>query len=111
MTGTEEPTTMGISIKERMKKFGATGGASNKCVPCGKAVYSADPQITLDGSKFHKACAKCVDCSCQITLGNFTKCDDVLLCKTHYFKRFHEENSYLGGEKFKSKGSSDSLDA
>jgi hypothetical protein len=63
-----------------------------------------DPQINLDGVIFHKQCAKCQDCMCQITISNFTK--DVtsdkttLLCKTHYFKRFREGGSYLGGEKF-----------
>lgn len=88
------------SIKDRMKAFNASGGVSNKCVPCGKAVYPADPQITLDGAKFHKACAKCQDCACQISLRNFTKCNDVLLCKTHYFQRFHTEGSYMGGDKF-----------
>jgi hypothetical protein len=59
-----------------------------------------DPQINLDGSYFHKACAKCTDCGCQITLANFTKNESpeetVLLCKTHYFKRFHE-----GGELYR----------
>jgi len=88
------------SLQDRMKKFGAGGAGSNRCAPCGKPVYFNDAQITLDGSKYHKECAKCQDCRCQITLRNFTKCDDVLLCKTHYFKRFHEENSYMGGDKF-----------
>ncbi len=63
-----------------------------------------DPQINLDGSIFHKGCAKCNDCNCQISLSNFTKNENdgiiTLLCKTHYFKRFHEQGSYLGGEKF-----------
>lgn len=67
-------------------------------------VYPADPQINLDGSLFHKACAKCKDCSCQITLSNFAKCETsdttILLCKTHYLKRFKEEGNYLGDEKF-----------
>ena len=71
--------------------------------------YPADPQITLDGAKFHKSCAKCFDCGCQISLANFTKCEDTLLCKTHYFKQFHENNSYVGGDKFSKKGSADSL--
>ena len=45
---------------------------------------------------------------CQISLSNFTKCDTVLYCKTHYFKRFHEEGSYLGGDKFENKNPRDS---
>jgi hypothetical protein len=66
-----------------------------------------DPQINLDGTILHKPCAKCADCSCQITLSNFAKHDTleqlILLCKTHYFKRFREGGAYLGGEKFDKK--------
>lgn len=84
---------------------------SNKCKVCNKSVYPMDPQINLDGSVFHKTCAKCQDCNCQITLSNFTKneADGVvtLLCKTHYFKRFHEQGSYLGGDKFQVKNPRD----
>ena len=70
-----------------------------------------DPQINLDGSKFHKTCAKCGECGCQITLSNFTKNESndltSLLCKTHYFKRFHEGGSYVGGDKFRTKSQRD----
>lgn len=101
-----------------------------KCKVCGKSVYPMDPQINLDGSIFHKPCAKCADCNCQITISNFTKNETpgetVLLCKTHYFKRFHEGGklhcyffvirnihplfrvgSYLGGDKFQVKADRD----
>ncbi len=80
---------------------------SAKCKICSKAVYPMDPQVNLDGSLFHKPCAKCADCQCQITLVNFTKNESgdstLLLCKTHYFKRFHEGGAYVGGEKFQNK--------
>lgn len=80
-----------------------------KCRVCTKSVYPMDPQINLDGSVFHKPCAKCADCGCQITIANFAKNDSgdqtLLLCRTHYFKRFHEGGSYLGGEKFQNKTS------
>jgi hypothetical protein len=70
-----------------------------------------DPQINLDGALFHKPCAKCADCNCQITISNFTKGEVdgqlILLCKTHYFKRFKEGGSYVGGEKFQVKASRD----
>jgi hypothetical protein len=76
-----------------------------KCKICNKSVYPMDPQINLDGSIFHKICAKCHDCHCQITLSNFvkheTEAEVLLLCKTHHLKRFHEQGSYLGAEKFK----------
>lgn len=55
-----------------------------------------DPHINLDGSMFHKPCAKCKDCNCQITLSNFNKhemgIETYLLCKTHFFSRFNEVN-------------------
>ena len=82
-----------------------------KCKACSKSIYPMDPQINLDGTKFHKSCAKCSDCDCQITISNFTKNESsdqtVLLCKIHYFKRFHEGGSYLGGEKFRVKSTRD----
>ena len=81
---------------------------SSKCPVCNKTVYPMDPQIALDGHKYHKGCAKCSDCGCQISLSNFTKCDTALLCKTHYFKRFHEEGSYVGGDKYENKNPRDS---
>jgi hypothetical protein len=84
---------------------------ASKCRVCVKFVYPMDPQINLDGVIFHKPCAKCQDCNCQITISNFTKNvtadETVLLCKTHYFKRFHEGGSYLGGEKFSVKATRD----
>ena len=101
------PDYLQKSIKDRMSKFGAGAGNAAKCSGCDKTIYPADPQITLDGVKFHKSCAKCKDCSCQITLGNFTKTGTLLLCKTHYFKRFSENNSYIGGEQFAHKGTAD----
>lgn len=83
----------------------------SKCSVCSKSVYPMDPQINLDGLRFHKPCAKCADCSCQITISNFTKGEQdgqlILLCKTHYFKRFKEGGSYVGGEKFQVKASRD----
>ncbi len=86
---------------------------SKKCRVCNKSVYPNDPQINLDGTILHKPCAKCEDCQCQITLANFCKNETegsfVLLCKTHYFKRFHEGGSYLGGEKFQVKNPRDAL--
>jgi hypothetical protein len=101
-----------------------------KCKSCKKSVYPMDPQINLDGSVFHKPCAKCADCGCQITISNFTKNESpdetVLLCKTHYFKRFREGGKhfhtiscyfrylisfslgqYLGGDKYQVKAERD----
>ena len=58
-----------------------------------------DPHINLDGSMFHKHCAKCKDCNCQITLSNFNKhemgIETYLLCKTHFFSRFNEVSQFL----------------
>lgn len=84
---------------------------ATKCKICSKAIYPMDPQINLDGSKFHKTCAKCGECGCQITLSNFTKNESndqtMLLCKIHYFKRFHEGGSYVGGDKYRTKSQRD----
>jgi hypothetical protein len=85
--------------------------APPKCKICLKSVYPMDPQINLDGSLFHTSCAKCEDCKCQITISNFCKNENegkvTLLCKTHYFKRFHEGGAYIGGDKFQVKATRD----
>lgn len=84
---------------------------ATRCKICSKTIYPMDPQINLDGSKFHKTCAKCGECGCQITLSNFTKNESndqtMLLCKIHYFKRFHEGGSYVGGDKYRTKSQRD----
>ena len=87
------------SVKERMKKF-ASATAVPKCSSCDRSVYANDPQIVLDGLSYHRACAKCVECKCQITIQNFNKSGSTLYCTTHYLKRFHEDGTILGSEKF-----------
>lgn len=86
---------------------------AQKCRVCTKAVYPMDPQLNLDGKLFHKPCAKCADCQCQITVSNFAKGESgdqiTLLCKTHYFKRFHEGGAYLGGDKYAKQAPRDKL--
>lgn len=89
-----------------MKAFGGSSGTQTKCATCSRSVYSNDPQISLDGVAYHKECAKCTDCNCQITLANFCKFGTTLYCKTHYFKRFKEEGGYLGDDKYAHKSSS-----
>ena len=86
----------------------AAARAATSCKICSKSVYPADPQLNLDGSLFHKACCKCADCGCQITLSNFAKNETsqctTLLCKTHYFQRFNKGGgNYLGDEKYHTK--------
>jgi hypothetical protein len=80
---------------------------SNKCKVCGKSVYPMDSQINLDGIVLHKACAKCEDCKCQITLSNFAKSagkdNFILLCNIHHLRRFQEKGAYIGDDNFKVK--------
>jgi hypothetical protein len=102
-------------------------------------VYANDAQLNLDGVLFHKPCAKCQDCGCQLSLSNYTSSclpkgghanggdgdggggeagsdsssggssasssggSMLLVCKTHYFERFHRDGEYAGGENFKKK--------
>ena len=90
---------------------------TTRCSICGDSVYSADPQINLDGKVFHRQCAKCFDCKCQITVDNFSKVEGsgsgnsiTLFCSTHYLKRFGESGgAYLDGDRFKVKAGRDVL--
>ena len=85
----------------------STPGKKTLCKVCAKTVYPADAQVNLDGSLFHKECAKCRDCCCQITIDNFSKTESVdgltttLFCSVHYLKRFNESGgAYVDGGKF-----------
>lgn len=83
------------------------GGGSKKCGVSGKSVYPNDPQITIDGVTYLKCYAKCSfeGCGKQLTLSDFAKFDGKLFCKTHYFQRFAETNSYGDNDKFAKAGS------
>ena len=86
------------------------------CVKCTKAVYPLDRQINLDGKILHNKCAKCADCSTQITLSNFHIFDDSdgkvsLLCRTHYVARFKKDGVYVGADKFKKKAGAEVIAA
>ena len=74
---------------------------ASKCGLCQKAVYPNDSHLNLDSQQYHTGCAKCADCRCQITLSNFCKSGNLLLCKTHYYERFSVKGSYAGSEKYK----------
>lgn len=78
----------------------------SKCAVCNKGIYPMDPKISLDGSIYHATCAKCSECSCQITLANFTKVEGGLMCKTHYMKNFKES-----GGRYVSKALTTSVDS
>jgi hypothetical protein len=91
------------SVKDRLKAFGASVNNTNKCAVCTKSVYPNDPQLVLDSHKYHKGCAKCSDCKCQIDTSNFTRDGTTLYCTTHYVKRFREQGKFVGEEKFSRK--------
>ncbi|CAK4085540.1 unnamed protein product [Aphanomyces euteiches] len=86
----------------KVKRIFAFGG-SPKCAACSKSVYANDAKTQLEGKSFHQMCFKCVTCSTQLNLNNFTYAGDQLRCKVHYMKHFHENNGYAGGEQFKQK--------
>jgi len=97
----EEPLSeKAESVKDKLSKFGAGVNSANKCAVCTKSVYPNDPQLVLDGNKYHLGCAKCTDCQCQINTSNFTRDGSTLYCKTHYIKRFKEQGKFVGEDKF-----------
>jgi len=75
-----------------------------------------EKSINLDGNVYHNEHAKCADCTCQITLANFTVTDQgeagkILLCKTHYDARVKKGEGFGDESKFqgKTKGSTGKL--
>ena len=111
------------SIAERAKAFGGGGSLGSKsasvtsakpkaskkfkavepsrCAVCAKTVYQNDAKETLDSKQYHKACFKCADCQCQLTMAKVCVLGDELLCKVHNEQRFKKEGKYGGGDKFK----------
>ena len=82
-------------------RFGTGGGGQQKCGACMKTIYANDAKLVIDEMKFHRACAKCSTCQCQLTLGNFATADDLLLCKTHLMESFARAGGkYAGDSKF-----------
>lgn len=67
-----------------------------------------EKSVNLDGNVYHNEHAKCNDCSCQITLANFTVTDQgdagkLLLCKTHYEARLKKGEGFGDESKFQGK--------
>lgn len=62
-------------------------GPNKICPVCLKNVYVMDAQVKLDGCAFHKVCARCLECQCQVSLTNFASIEtDVykVYCKAHF---------------------------
>ena len=89
--------------RKALMKLGDSARTANACKSCNKTVYPFDPQLNLGQHKYHKTCAKCEDCHCQLTLSNYTSAPDgsSLLCSLHMKIRFRQEGQYRGGGKYK----------
>lgn len=81
---------------------------TNTCPGCKTKVYPIDKSINLDGKVYHNPCAKCSDCSCQLTLSNAQLLNHggdnyELLCKTHHQARIGKGAGYGDEDKFQGK--------
>lgn len=67
----------------------AAAVATEKCVKCGKAVYSAERISPVSGLVWHAACFRCDECSCKLTIQSFElgAGGGVPLCKAHFAQR------------------------
>uniref|UniRef100_A0A7S1XNE4 LIM zinc-binding domain-containing protein n=1 Tax=Phaeomonas parva TaxID=124430 RepID=A0A7S1XNE4_9STRA len=76
-----------------------TGG--DRCWKCNKRLYAADSKVSIEGKLICSADFRCEDCRCKLSLQSYTVAGGTtLLCKTHYFERFHTTNSYGGDDRF-----------
>lgn len=75
-----------------------------KCGLCKATVYPHEPNLALDGRKFHSKCAKCADCGKNLSLTDFGKASDFIdgdmsvFCKRHYEERFLRSDSKYKGK-------------
>lgn len=78
--------------------------AGVKCGLCNGTVYPHEPNLALDGRKFHSKCAKCADCGKYLSLTDFGKASDFIdgdmsvFCKRHYEERFLRSDSKYKGK-------------
>eukprot|EP01107_Rhizomastix_libera_P016084 TRINITY_DN64_c0_g1_i2.p1 TRINITY_DN64_c0_g1~~TRINITY_DN64_c0_g1_i2.p1 ORF type:complete len:426 (-),score=175.11 TRINITY_DN64_c0_g1_i2:155-1411(-) len=79
--------------------------ASEKCVNCGKTVYTLD-KLAIEKNIFHKSCFKCTHCNKVLSLGNYAALGGKYYCKPHYTQLFKEKGNYdegFGTEQHKKK--------
>ncbi|KAF9586500.1 hypothetical protein BGW38_003625 [Lunasporangiospora selenospora] len=80
------------------KKFGSSlGGGGDICPRCQKTVYAAESALAPGGSKYHKMCLRCVQCSKSLDSTNMTDRQGVPYCKTCYGKAFGAHGYGYGG--------------
>lgn len=53
-----------------------------------------DDQLKMDSGCYHRSCAKCSECSAQLSLLNFSQLKGVLFCKPHFVARFKLRGKY-----------------
>ncbi|KAF8977796.1 hypothetical protein BGZ46_007128 [Entomortierella lignicola] len=70
------------------KKTGSFGGGGDICPRCQKTVYHAESALAPGGSKYHKLCLRCVECSKSLDSTNMTDRQGTPYCKTCYGKAF-----------------------
>ncbi|XP_071809650.1 cysteine and glycine-rich protein 1-like [Asterias amurensis] len=75
-----------------MSKF----GGAPKCGACGKSVYFAE-EVVAAGSKWHKACFKCSDCSKPLDSTTVKDHDGKLYCASCHGKQFGPKGYGYGG--------------
>ncbi|KAF9346836.1 hypothetical protein BGX26_001659 [Mortierella sp. AD094] len=70
------------------KKTTSFGGGGDICPRCQKTVYHAESALAPGGSKYHKLCLRCVECSKSLDSTNMTDRQGAPYCKTCYGKAF-----------------------
>ncbi|KAG0018880.1 hypothetical protein BGZ80_006607 [Entomortierella chlamydospora] len=70
------------------KKTFSFGGGGDICPRCQKTVYHAESALAPGGSKYHKLCLRCVECSKSLDSTNMTDRQGTPYCKTCYGKAF-----------------------
>jgi len=98
ITPTTEGGAAGTSSSPAKPRWG--GAPSEKCVKCGKTVYSAE-MVKMEGQIYHSECLRCVEPGCNKKLsganwGAFVPPDNKAYCKIHLNRLISSTGSAIG---------------
>lgn len=66
------------------------------CHGCQKQVYVTE-KLVVDKTVWHKACFKCTDCKCQLSIRNYACLHGKFYCKPHFQYNFKLKGNYDEG--------------
>jgi len=80
-------------VAARKSKYGCN---TDRCNGCEKTVYMKE-RFVVDKTVWHKACFKCTDCGCNLSIQNYACLHGKFYCKPHFQYNFKLKGNYDEG--------------